>query len=129
MDVLFLIGRILFASMFIMAGVKSHLLNAKAATAYAGAAGVPAAGLMVPLTGLMILAGGLMILLGIKPKIGAILVLVFLIPTTLMMHRFWGLPDPQMAQMQQANFMKNLSMAGAALMFLSIDRWPLSLWP
>src|SRR5712692_8427864 len=91
MDVLFLIGRILFASMFIMAGVKSHLLNAKAATAYAGAAGVPAAGLMVPLTGLMILAGGLMILLGIKPKIGAVLLFVFLIPTTLMMHRFWGL--------------------------------------
>lgn len=129
MGVLFLIGRILFAAIFISSGLMGHLLNSKGSVAYAKSMGLPLAEVVVPLTGLMILAGGLMLLLGIWPKAGAWLVLAFLVPTTLMMHRFWGLSDPQMAQMQQINFMKNLAMMGATLMFQLIERWPLSIRP
>jgi putative oxidoreductase len=52
---------------------------------------------------------------------------LFLIPVTLTMHRFWGLSDPQLVQLQQAMFMKNLSTLGAALIIARVGSGPLSL--
>lgn len=46
------------------------------------------ASLLVPLTGVQQIAGALMILLGIWADLGAALLVVFLIPTALMMHPF-----------------------------------------
>jgi putative oxidoreductase len=85
---------------------------------YAAAAGVPLAHVAVPLAGLVALVGGLSIALGFHARLGAIALLVFLVPVTLFMHRFWGLSDPQQAQMQQINFVKNLALMGASLFFV-----------
>jgi putative oxidoreductase len=70
----------------------------------------------VPLSGLIALAGGLSILLGYRAKIGAWLIVLFLVPVTLMLHKFWGISDPTIAQMQMVMFMKNVSMLGGALL-------------
>jgi putative oxidoreductase len=43
------------------------------------------------------------------------------------MHRFWGVADPQVAALQRVMFMKNLSMAGAALMLMYYGSGPMSL--
>ena len=126
---LFLLGRVLFGMIFVSSGIMGHLMGAAGTAAYAASAGVPMAGLLVPLSGIMILAGGLMVILGFKPRIGAWLLLLFLIPTSFLMHAFWGITDQGMAQMQMAHFMKNLSLIGATLMFQSIERWPLSIKP
>jgi uncharacterized membrane protein YphA (DoxX/SURF4 family) len=84
-------------------------------TAYARAMGGPAPGAMVPLTGLMILGGGLLVALGLWADLGSLLIAAFLLPTAYYMHGFWRLDDPQERVNQQAHFMKNLSLAGAAL--------------
>jgi len=55
------------------------------------------------------------------------LLLIFLVPVTLVMHRFWGLPDPQAAMMQQVHFMKNVSLIGACC--LMAEKTPTSLRP
>jgi putative oxidoreductase len=55
------------------------------------------------------------------------LLAVFLVQVTLMMHIFWAVKDPMMALMQQAMFMKNLSMLGAALLISQLGAGPLSL--
>ena len=73
------------------------------------------------------MAGGLSILVGYKAKWGAWLIVLFLLPVSVMMHKFWGLPDPQAAMMQQIMFMKNMSMLGAALMIAHFGAGPLSL--
>ena len=78
--------------------------------------GVPLASLAVPLSGLFALVGGLSILLGYRAEIGAWLIVIFLMPVTLMMHKFWTVSDPIMAQMQLAMFMKNLALLGSALL-------------
>jgi uncharacterized membrane protein YphA (DoxX/SURF4 family) len=49
----------------------------------------PLASIAVPLSGVLAIAGGLSILLGYRAKLGACLIVVFLVPVTLMMHRFW----------------------------------------
>jgi putative oxidoreductase len=46
---------------------------------------------------------------------------------TLMMHNFWAIADPQMAQLQQGMFMKNLSMLGGALLIAHFGAGPVSL--
>lgn len=114
MDWLYLIGRILFALVFLMSGF-GHLTQAAGMAQYAGSKGVPAPKAMVLITGLMILAGGLSILLGVWMEIGTWLLFFFLIPVAIKMHDFWAETDPMQKQVQQAQFMKNLSMAGASL--------------
>src|SRR5207249_9073606 len=94
---------------------------------YAAQQGVPAAGLLVPLSGVIATLGGLSITLGYKAKIGAWLIVLFLVPVTLMMHNFWAVTDPMMHGMQIAMFMKNVSMLGAALLIAHFGAGPLSL--
>lgn len=36
--------------------------------------------------------------LGYRAKLGAWLVVLFVVPVTFMMHKFWGVSDPVMAQ-------------------------------
>jgi putative oxidoreductase len=50
-----------------------------------------------------------------------------LVPVTLMVHNFWAVNDPAAAQLQQAAFLKNLSMLGAALLIAHLGAGPLSL--
>jgi putative oxidoreductase len=119
-----LTGRILFSAMFIMAG---FLHFSRPEIAYAAQAGVPLAGLLVPASGILALAGGLSILLGYRAKAGAWLLVFFLVPVTLMMHNFWAVNNPMMAQMQMAMFLKNVTMLGGALLISQFGAGPLSL--
>jgi len=93
----------------------------------ATASRVPAPGVLVPIAGLIALAGALSVLLGYRAKQGAWLLVVFLIPVTLYMHKFWGLTDPMMVQMQQAHFLKNVGLLGGALLIAYFGSGPLSL--
>lgn len=118
------LGRVLFALIFLMAG-PNHF--AKQSIGYAASQGVPLASVAVPLSGILALAGGLSILLGYRAKLGAWLIVLFLALVTPMMHKFWGLTDPMMAQVQMIMFMKNLSMLGGALLITQFGAGPLSL--
>jgi putative oxidoreductase len=117
------LGRALFAAIFILSG-RAHF--APQTIAYAAAQGVPAASFLVPLSGVLALAGGVMVLLGFRARLGAWLIVLFLVPVTLMMHRFWAATDPMMAGIQQAMFMKNLSMLGGALLLVQFGAGPVS---
>jgi uncharacterized membrane protein YphA (DoxX/SURF4 family) len=115
MDVVFLIGRVLFALVFINSGVLIHLVGRRQGVEYARAYGVPVPELGVPLTGVMAVAGGLMIVFGIWADLGALLIAAFLLLITPMMHAFWREEEAQMRQTQLVMFMKNISMLGGAL--------------
>ncbi len=126
-DIWLLIGRLIFGFIFIMFGLN-HLMQLEGLTQYAKAKGVPSTKVIVALTGIQLLFGGLTILLGIYPEIGALAIIVFLIPTTFIMHNFWALNDPQMKMIEMTNFMKNMGLLGACFMFLAIPGpWPLGL--
>lgn len=124
MKYLVLLGRILYSAIFLMSG-PGHFTQKS--IGYAAAQGVPLASLAVPFSGALAIIGGLSILLGYKAKYGAWLLVLFLVPVTFMMHRFWGVADPMMAMMQQVNFMKNIAMLGAALLIAYLGTGPLSL--
>jgi uncharacterized membrane protein YphA (DoxX/SURF4 family) len=48
--------------------------------------------LLVPLSGGMALVGGLSVLLGYRTRFGALLLVIFLVPMTVVMHNFWERP-------------------------------------
>jgi uncharacterized membrane protein YphA (DoxX/SURF4 family) len=114
MDWLYLIGRFLFATVFIGSGI-GHFAQANEMSQYAESKGVAAAKPMVMVTGLMILLGGFSILLGVYMEVGTWLLVSFLLPTSFLMHNFWGHMDPMQKQVEGAMFMKNIALAGAAL--------------
>ena len=117
MQLLFLIGRLMYAALFVESGI-GHVTKTKQMGAYAKSSGVPAAEFMTFLTGIMILAGAISIVFDFMIFYGALLILLFLVPTAFVMHAFWKIQDPGMKQMQHIQFMKNISLAGAALMIM-----------
>ena len=56
-----------------------------------------------------------------------ILIILFLVPVTLMMHQFWTAIDPMIAADQMAHFVKNVSLIGSALFIFYFGSGPLSL--
>src|SRR4051794_12737334 len=102
MDWVFLIGRILFALIFINSGVMGHLVMRAQTAAYAKSEGAPLADLTVPLSGILIVLGGVSVAAGIWGDLGALIIAVHLLLFAFLMHRFWAIDDPGMKQMQLA---------------------------
>lgn len=122
-----LFGRILFATIFVIAA-PAHFSSQT--IQYASAARVPFASILVPFSGVLALLGGLSVALGYKANLGALLLVLFLVPVTIMMHNFWAVQDPMMARMQQVMFFKNIALLGTAFLIsyfgsgpLSVDAW------
>ena len=119
-----LIGRIFFSLIFLFTAFN-HFSGKT--IAYAASQNVPFASVLVPASGIIATLGALSILLGYKARLGAWLIVLFLVPVTFMMHNFWTVTDPMMKQMQMAMFLKNISMLGAALLITYFGSGPLSI--
>jgi putative oxidoreductase len=118
------IGRLFLAAIFLLSAPSNF---SKPAIEYAGNAGVPLAQIAVPLAGVIALVGALLVLFGYRARIGAWLLVLFLVPVTLFMHRFWDVSDPAVARLQEINFMKNLAILGGALLVTYFGAGPVSL--
>lgn len=127
MEILLLIGRIVFGGYFIMAGFN-HFANLETMSGYSKSKNVPLPRLAVAGTGVMLIVGGLSVVLGVLPVLGLLLLILFLVPTSFMMHNFWTIEDPMQRMGEQVNFLKNTGLTGAsvALMYGAAS-WPLSL--
>ncbi len=121
----FLVGRLLLGGYFILSGFN-HFMNRDTMAGYAESKGAPMPNVTVPLTGLMLLAGGLSILAGAYVTVGVALLVLFLLPTSFIMHDFWAVGAEQQMQ-EQVNFMKNMALLGAVLTLLMVQSWPYAL--
>lgn len=64
------------------------------------------------------LLGGLMVFLGINVRLGALLLLLFIISATALFHQFWMLEGAD-RDLQMIMFLKNTSIAGALLILIA----------
>jgi uncharacterized membrane protein YphA (DoxX/SURF4 family) len=125
---IFLIGRLLLGGYFIF-GAFNHFKMLGMMSSYAQSKGVPSPKAAVAFSGVLLLVGGLTILLGIYPTVGAVALVLFLVPVTFIMHAFWKVQDAQLKMGEMVNFTKNLALLGAVLMLLSIpEPWSTSLF-
>ena len=112
------LGRIFLALIFVVSGVGK--ITGYAGTAsYMASRGLPMVEVLLPLTIAVELGGGLLLALGWKTRWAAAALFLFLVPTTLIFHQFWGI-DPKLVQMQKIHFLKNVAIMGGMLMVLAI---------
>ncbi|WP_419703562.1 DoxX family protein [Promicromonospora sp. NFX87] len=116
MDVVLLIGRVLFVALFLGSAV-GHLTQTDAMAGYAASRGVKMARPATVVSGVMMVLGGLSVLLGVWGDLGALLLFLFLVPTAFLMHGFWRETDPTARQTEMVQFNKDVALAGAALAF------------
>jgi uncharacterized membrane protein YphA (DoxX/SURF4 family) len=127
LEIVFLIGRLLFGALFLYNGAN-HFRNYPAIRGYCAFKHVPLPGAAAIVSGLWLLASGSSVVVGFRPEIGLLLIVVFLLIVTPIMHDFWNLADPAQRVGEQINFEKNVALMGASLMMLSLTRpWPYSL--
>lgn len=116
MDVVLLVGRVLFGALFV-ASAMGHLTQTEAMAGYAASRRIPMATPMTLLTGIQILIGGLSVILGVWADLGALLLVAFLAGAAVLMHAFWREDEPTDRQMEMVHFNKDVALAGAALGF------------
>lgn len=104
-----LLGRLLLAQIFLVAGVEK-ILDPAGTQAYMASKGMPMTGLFLLAAIVFELGGGLSLLSGFQARWGALALVVFLIPTTLIFHTSFSEP------VQQVMLMKNVAIMGGLLM-------------
>jgi putative oxidoreductase len=109
-----LIGRILLAALFVISGF-TKIGGFSGVAGYIGSQGLPMPEVLAALTIALELGGGILLMIGYKVRIVSILFFLWLIPTTLIFHKFWGI-DAAQVQNQMNNFLKNVSIMGAMLL-------------
>jgi uncharacterized membrane protein YphA (DoxX/SURF4 family) len=119
MDLIIVIGRILFGGFFLMSGIN-HFTKLEAMTGYAQYKKLPAAKLGVLISGLMLVIGGISIILGYFADLGALLLAIFLVLAAVIFHNFWKETDATAKQNEMLGFMKDIALAGAALILFAL---------
>ena len=119
MQILFIIGRVLLGGYFLYSGYN-HFKNLAGMTGYATMKKVPMARAAVIVSGLMLSLGGLAILANRYAILGMCIIVLFLIPTTIMMHAFWKETEPNAHMMERVQFAKNIAIMGALILLISI---------
>lgn len=130
MELLILLGRLLFGLYWLYNALNHLVLAPKVLSQYAASRGVPAPTFMVYFGGVLLLIGGLTILLGAYIPVGVAALVLFLVPVTFWMHSFWTVTDPFQRMVEMVQFTKNLALVGATLLLLAIpEPWPWKLLP
>lgn len=113
------VGRTMLAAIFLMSAVGNKIPNFEGVAGYMASEGVPMPRLLLAGAILFLLVGGVSLVLGFRARLGAGLLLVFLILATYFFHDFWTFADPQARQQQTIQFMKNLGLMGAMLLVIA----------
>jgi putative oxidoreductase len=119
-SVAILVGRILLAAMFVLAGF-GKLTDIAGTAGWFGSIGLPAPTILAVLVGLLELFGGLAVIVGYKTRIAALALAVFAIGATLIAHTNFA------DMMQFLIFQKNFAVVGGLLVLAFTGAGALSL--
>ena len=108
-----LIGRLLFALIFVPAG-WSKIAGFSGVAGYIASKGVPLPEVCAALAIAAELGLGLLILVGWQTRWAALGLAIFVAVITPIFHNFWAMPEAQQMMQQQA-FFKNLAIVGGLL--------------
>lgn len=113
-------ARLLFTGIFFLSGV-THFTDVARYVALMPAS-IPLREFWVLLSGVVELAGAGMILFDARPRLGAWLLVAFLIPVTIAVHGHAMLyaDGEAMRAIQQASFLKGFALIGAALLITQL---------
>jgi len=119
------LGRLLLCTIFFMAAEGNKIPHFSDVAKVMESAGVPAPQFLLAGAIVFLVVGSLSVIVGYKARIGAVLLLTFLVLASYYFHPFWKL-EGQAQQEQMIHFMKNLSMMGAMLFVMANGSGPMS---
>ena len=120
------LGRLLLCTIFFMAAVGNKIPHFSDVARIMESVGVPAPQSLLAGAIVFLVVGSLSVIAGYKARIGAVLLLTFLVLASYYFHPFWKL-EGQAQQEQMIQFMKNLSTMGAMLFVVANGSGPMSL--
>jgi putative oxidoreductase len=109
-----LIGRILIAALFLVAGV-GKIMGFAGTAGYMAKLGFPAPEVMTALALVVEAGGAILLIIGWKTRWVAWALVIFTVIATLAAHRFWEIPDAARMMDQRIHFLKNLAIIGGLL--------------
>jgi putative oxidoreductase len=115
-----LVGRILLVFIFLQSGI-GKIENFQGTAQYMAKFGMPYTNFFLVGAIFFELVGSIAVILGYCTRFGALLLIIFLIPTTLIFHTHFS--DP----MQKIHFVKNVSMLGGMFILFSVGAGRFSL--
>jgi len=110
MKILFIISKVFFIGIFLSSGINK-IFNFSGTSQYMASVGIPMTNLFLAGAIILLLAGSFSILFNYRQQLGALLLIMFLIPATIIFHN--NLAD----QMQMIMFMKNVSILGGLIVY------------
>ena len=113
------VARVFLSLIFLFAAIR-NLINPEAVMAYMAANGMRFTLFFLIAALVTQIAGGLSLIFGFKTRIGAGLLILFLIPSTLIFHLDFS--DPQ----QNIQFLKNLGLIGGLMLIMQYGPGPVS---
>jgi putative oxidoreductase len=108
-----LIGRIMLGAIFMLSGI-GKLVYIDQTVQQITQVGIPGAHTLAIVAGVAEICGALSLIFGFLTRVGAVGLVIYLIPTTLLFHNFWAFAG-EMQTNQMVNFMKNLAIIGGLL--------------
>ncbi len=115
-NVIDLIGRLFLSFIFIYEGLDSILYFRKTKEVMTSYGITFQQDLLLIGSIILLMVGGLLLLIGYRSSFGSVLLLMYYIPVTLIVHSFWNDPDEMERRLQAIMFMKNLAIIGGLLM-------------
>lgn len=120
-----LVGRILIALIFVLAGI-SKIGNPAATAGYMTSHGIPLSSLLVYGAIAVELGGGLMLMAGLYARWVAGILFLYTLSLAVIFHPYWAASGSQ-AALQHAMFFEHLSMMGGMLVVVGFGAGPMSL--
>lgn len=120
-----LLARVMIATIFFMSAVGNKIPQFNNVVGYMEANDVPQPQILLIGAIVFLIAGSISLVVGWQARVGASLLLIFLILATYYFHDFWTIEDAQQKQQQMIQFMKNLSLMGTMLFIIAngAGRW------
>jgi putative oxidoreductase len=118
-----LTGRLLFALLFLPAGI-SKLTGFAGTVGYISSVGLPLPQVAAVLALSLEIIGGVALLLGVGTRLAALALALFTLVASFFFHNYWAAPEAQQF-VQQLMFFKNIAVVGG---LLSVAAWGAGAW-
>lgn len=116
-DITDLMGRIFLSAIFIFEAIDSTLYFGKTQQIMTQYGLTWNQDLLLYGAIFMLYLGGILVLLGYRSTLGAILLLIYWVPVTFIVHDFWNSPKEDL-RLDSILFMKNMAIIGGLLMLV-----------
>ena len=117
-DIAELLARILIAFLFIYEGLDTLVFMDKTKSTLTTYNIVWRQDLILIILGIILLIGGVLVLIGYLARFGALLLLLYWVPYTLIVYSFWD-DAPSVQRVHALYFMRNLALCGGLLLLIT----------